>query len=206
MLRHDLPGMTSTMARKDDDDALPSAAVSLAKLERLARLLRQTGHARGLNPVQWEALRYLARCNVLSHSPGALAKYLSSTKGTVSQTVLSLVKKGLVRKQVDAKDARGVALFLTDAGKAMLAEDAALKMLGDVAALSDKTRKRFDRALDALLEQERLRQGEPSFGTCLDCTFYREASTGLAAHCMKVNAAVTPDETTLICVEHVGRG
>ncbi len=193
------------MTRKDEDDDLPMPSASLAKLERLARLLRQAGHARGLNPVQWEALRYLARCNALSHSPGAMARYLGSTKGTVSQTVKALAAKGLVLKQVSGLDHRGVALFLSQTGKALLAEDDSLVLQADIAELSDKTRRRFDRALEALLEQERLRQGEPSFGTCLDCKYYREVSTGLAAHCMKVNATVSDAETNLICVEHVGR-
>jgi DNA-binding MarR family transcriptional regulator len=193
------------MARKDDEDAVPLAATSLGKLERLARLMRQADHGRGLNPVQWEALRYLSRCNALSHSPGALARFLGSTKGTVSQTILSLEKKGLVRKEVGRKDARGVALYLTDTGLGILADDVNQKRQADVAELSDKTRKRFDRALDALLEQERMRQGEPSFGTCRDCKYYREASTGLSAHCMKVNATVSEAETTLLCIEHMAR-
>lgn len=193
------------MARKDDDDDIPNPASSLAKLERLARLLRQSGHAKGLNPVQWEALRYLARCNVLSHSPGAMAKYLGSTKGTVSQTIKALEKKLLLTKLVDPKDSRGVALYLTEAGKTLLADDDLNVVRADIAELSDKTRRRFDRALDALLEQARLRHGEPQFGSCLNCRYYREASAGLAAHCMKVNAAVTADESLLLCVEQVPR-
>jgi hypothetical protein len=75
----------------------------------------------------------------------------------------------------------------------------------DIAELSDKTRKRLDRALETLVEHLRLRRHEPSFGSCGDCTFYREAATGLAAHCMKVNATVADEETTLICVEHARR-
>jgi DNA-binding MarR family transcriptional regulator len=193
------------MARKDESDETPNPASSLAKLERLARLLRQAGHAKGLNPVQWEALRYLARCNALSNSPGAMARYLGSTKGTVSQTVIALVAKALVLKQIGRQDQRGVALFLTDAGRALLAQDDLSVVQADIAELSDKTQRRFDRALDGLLEQARLRQGEPSFGACLDCRYFRQASTGLQAHCMKVNAAVTNLETNLICIEHVKR-
>jgi DNA-binding MarR family transcriptional regulator len=193
------------MSRKDDDDQVPEAATSLQKLERLSRLLRQSGHAKGLNPVQWETLRYLSHCNALSHSPGALARYLGSTKGTVSQSVMSLEKKGLLRKDADPKDWRGVALFLTEQGKALLADDDLNVVKADIAELSDKTRRRFDRALDALLEEARLRKGEPSFGTCLTCRYYREAASGAQAHCMKVNAAVSVEETDLLCVEHVGR-
>jgi DNA-binding MarR family transcriptional regulator len=191
------------MAPKDDD--VPDAGKSGFKLQRLVRLLHQAGHHNGLNPVQWQALRYLDRCNALSNAPGAMAKYLGSTKGTMSQSLKSLVAKGLVRKQVDGKDHRGIALHLTEAGKAMLSHDNAAVLRDDITALSDKTRRRFDRALDHLLEQERLRQGEPGFGTCVDCKFYREASTGLSAHCMMVNATVSDAETSLLCVEHVGR-
>ena len=63
------------------------------QLERLSRLIRQQGFHEGLNPAQWEALRYVSRANRFSNSPGALAQYLGSTKGTVSQTILSLEKK-----------------------------------------------------------------------------------------------------------------
>ena len=51
------------------------ADTSLVHLERLARLMRQRGHGHGLNPAQWEALRYLQRANRLSNTPGALARY-----------------------------------------------------------------------------------------------------------------------------------
>jgi DNA-binding MarR family transcriptional regulator len=193
------------MARKVEDDAIPGAEGSMAKLERLARLMRQAGHAHGLNPVQWEALRYLARCNVLSHSPGAMARYLGSTKGTTSQTIIALEKKGLIRKEIDSKDARAVVLWLSKAGTDLLQGDDLSVVAADIKELSDKTRRRFDRALDALLEQARLRHGTPSFGTCLTCRYFREASTGLAAHCMKVNATISTEEMTLICVEHQGR-
>jgi DNA-binding MarR family transcriptional regulator len=193
------------MARMDDDGDVPQPGESLARLERLARLLRQAGHARGLKPVQWEALRYLSRCNALSNTPGALARYLGSTKGTVSQTVIALEKKGLVAKRVDPRDQRGVMLSLTEAGVGLLADDDLQVVKADITELSDKTRRRFDRALAALLEQARLRQGEPSFGSCGDCRYYREASSGTAAHCMKANAAITAEEKSLICVEHMLR-
>jgi DNA-binding MarR family transcriptional regulator len=167
--------------------------------------LRQAGHAKGLNPVQWEALRYLARCNALSHSPGAMARFLGTTKGTMSQTLKALERKGLIAKQTDPKDSRGVLLFLTDAGKQRLVDDDQQVVKADIAELPDKTRRRLDRALDALLEQARLRSDEPSFGTCLTCRYYREATSDTPAHCMKVNATVSAGETALICVLHIGR-
>lgn len=192
------------MTSNDDDDILP-ATESRARLERLARLMRQAGHAESLNPVQWEALRYLLRANALSNTPGALARYLGSTKGTISQSLLALEKKGLVQKQVRGQDSRSVSLKLTPAGLAVLAKDQLLPLQADIDGLGTKTRKRFDRAIGSLLHGESLRQGEPSFGTCLTCRYYREMASGTPAHCMKVNATVAQVETVLICVEHTGR-
>ena len=187
------------------DGDLPSASASRFKLERLARLLRQQGHGKGLVPVQWEALRYLARANALSNSPGALARYLGATKGTVSQTLLSLEKKGLVHKAARGGDARSVVLTLTDQGKALLAEDGVSILERDIENLSDKTRRRLDRALDGLLRAATLRLKEPSFGICTTCRYYREGGTGAPDQCMKMSAALTEAETNLICIEHVER-
>ena len=65
-------------------------------LERIGRLLRSVRHRNErLNPAQWEALRYLGRANRYSRTPTALTHYLGATKGTVSQTVIALERKGL---------------------------------------------------------------------------------------------------------------
>jgi DNA-binding MarR family transcriptional regulator len=184
---------------------LPTSSASRFKLERLARLMRQQGHGNGLVPVQWEALRYLSRANVLSNSPGALARYLGATKGTVSQTLLSLEKKGLIEKHARGGDARSVTLHLTQQGKKLLAEDGLLTLERDIENLSDKTRKRLDRALDQMLRAAYRRLDEPSFGTCKTCRYFREGGSGVSDQCMKVSAALTDDDTKLICVEHVER-
>jgi DNA-binding MarR family transcriptional regulator len=186
-------------------EEIPSSSASRFKLERLARLMRQQGHGKGLVPVQWEALRYLSRANVLSNSPGALARFLGATKGTVSQTLLSLEKKGLIEKRTRGGDARSVTLVLTEQGKAKLVDDVLLPLEKDIENLSDKTRKRLDRALDQMLRAAFLRLEEPSFGTCKTCRYFREGGSGASNQCMKVSAALTDEETALICVEHVER-
>lgn len=194
------------MARRDDDeDDLPLPELTRSRLERLARLIRQQGHAHSLNPVQWEVLRYLARANALSNTPGAAARYLGSTKGTVSQTILALERKGLLTKAQRQQDKRSVHLALTEQGRAALAQDGLDPLLADIAALSAKTRKRLDRGLAALLRAEAQRQQEPAFGTCPTCRYFREAASGSAPLCMKVNAALSPAEVGLICIEFLER-
>src|SRR3546814_12965729 len=88
-------------------------------LARTARLIAGDGHSAGLKPVQWQALRYLAIANRFSRTPGALAAWLGQTKGTVSQTVGALERKGLVERTGDPDDRRLVRLSLTEAAHAM---------------------------------------------------------------------------------------
>ena len=81
----------------DDADDVSGEMIALP-FERLARLMRAAEHDAGLNPAQWEALRYLSRAIRFSNSPGALTRYLGATKGTISQTVIALERKGFITK------------------------------------------------------------------------------------------------------------
>ena len=77
---------------------LSSTALEAAYLiGRLDRLARSGINVAGLNPAQWDALRYLSRANRFSRTPAALADYAGSTRGTISQTLIALEQKGLRR-------------------------------------------------------------------------------------------------------------
>lgn len=53
-------------------------------VNRLGRAVHCMQFARGLNPAQWEALRFVVRANRYSRTPSALAGFLGTTKGTAS--------------------------------------------------------------------------------------------------------------------------
>lgn len=191
------------MAAKDKSNLTDLIVVDL---ERLTRLTRQASHARGLKPVQWEALRYLARANSFSNSPNALAKYLGTTKGTVSQSLLVLEKKGLINKTERAGNQRSINLALSAEGHAILQHDPLLALGGDVAALKPKIQKRLRKGLRELLEAERRRQNQPSFGTCDHCRYFRErrqADSKSPHWCMFFEHALSATDTKLICVEQL---
>jgi len=193
------------VAKRGGDDEIVAGAESLRQFTRLSRLLRARDHSKGLNPAQWEALRYLAIANRFSNMPGAMARYLGATKGTTSQTVLSLEKKGLISKQAKSGDQRQTGLSLTEAGRAMLQNDALAGFSGDIEAMKPKTRRRFARAVSDLLMAEIQRLEEPSFGLCNTCRYFREVGNGEASHCMKFSASLSSADEMLICVEHVAR-
>ena len=186
-------------------DDIPGSPISTA-LERLARLMRAGEHAEGLNPAQWEALRYLSRANRFSNSPGALTRYLGATKGTISQTLMALERKGFVSKAVRDGEKRSVALILTARGEAALSRDPWARLAADAEDLGGKTRRRLAKGLRQLLEQELRRGHHNSFGLCATCRFHRakgRESDPRGPHlCMLLEEPLSTLDSTLICVEH----
>lgn len=179
-------------------------------LERLARLLRAREHEGGLNPAQREALRFLARANRFSNSPGALTRYLGATKGTVSQTVIALERKGFIAKALRAGGRKTMSLTLTEKGQAALAHDPWAELAKAADDLGGKTRRRLSRGLAELLDGELRRSGLASFGVCSTCRYFRERGRSddpKGPHlCMLFEEPLTEKEAGHICREHALAG
>ena len=97
---------------------------------QLAELLLQLGRAayadnagRGLTAAQWAALRYFGRANRFSRTVSAFASYHATTRGTASQTIRSLVNRGLLSRSRSERDGRSVIFGLTPSAHRELASD-----------------------------------------------------------------------------------
>ena len=190
----------------DDEDSGDGRMIAWP-LERLARLLRAREHEDGLNPAQREALRYLARANRFSNTPGALTRYLGATKGTISQTVMALERKGLITK-AERNARKAVHLTLTEKGREVLARDPWSDLAAAAEELGGKTRRRMQRGLEELLADELKRSGLASFGLCASCRFFREKGRDGDARgphlCMLFEDALSADDASRICLAHEG--
>jgi DNA-binding MarR family transcriptional regulator len=175
-------------------------------LERLSRLVRAHEHASELNPAQWEALRYLSRCNRFSNSPAALTRYLSATKGTISQTLISLERKGLISKGPRPGQARSVVLGLTSHGEAKLRDDPWQQVSAMVQESGPKTRKKLAAGSQKLVNHIIKSRGLPSFGSCETCRYFREGGAPddvKGKHwCLLFEEPVTKTEAGKICASH----
>jgi DNA-binding MarR family transcriptional regulator len=171
-------------------------------LDRLARVAHGAQFCAGLNPAQWEALRYLKRANRYSRTPGALAGYLGATPGTVSQTVIALEDKGYVTRNRAANDRRSVEIQLTEAGEALLARDP-LTLLGDaVDELSLDERQALGRAVDRVIHRINAARGVAGFGLCRDCSHLRQPEGGVKSCCCGVTGeGLASAELEQICVD-----
>jgi DNA-binding MarR family transcriptional regulator len=173
-------------------------------LERIGRLLRGVRHRNEqLNPAQWEALRYLGRANRYSRNPTALTQYLGATKGTVSQTLIALERKGLVRRSADPRDRRGVRLGLTSRGRGHLHRDPMARLIDgvDPALIA-----RLDADLRELLTQLQRRNRQRPFGQCGTCRFFRAGDAsdepGGPNRCGLTLEPLSDSEAEQICAEH----
>ncbi len=114
-------------AERPDLDIEPLQVLS--RVSRLARHLdraRRTAFAsHGLEPWEFDVLSALRRQGApYQLSPGALLRATLVTSGTMTNRIDRLAEAGLVRRQPDPLDKRGVLVSLTDAGRARV--DAAL--------------------------------------------------------------------------------
>ncbi len=174
----------------------------ISLLARLSRLINHEGHAEGLKPAQWDALRYLAQANKFSRSPGALTAYLGATKGTISQTLMSLEKKGLVEKTQDPNDKRSVGLNLTAAGSDLAKEDALLSFQAVVAELPSQEQKAIEEALETLLLAKLRKEGNRPFGICKTCKHFRKnAPSGGPHYCDLLKESLSEVGSEKICIE-----
>ncbi|MCA9726939.1 MAG: MarR family winged helix-turn-helix transcriptional regulator [Candidatus Eisenbacteria bacterium] len=172
-------------------------------LERLGALIRaerrRLAAAHDLKLVQLDALAYLARANRYSDSPAAVTDWLGSTKGTVSQTVGVLERKGLVEKRDDPDDRRRVHLQLTKAGRRVLKDTDPAPLLTEAIARIGGDGGLAERLMILLRELQR-RSGARSFGICNTCRFFGREDDRF--RCGLTGERLSVDDSELICREH----
>ena len=173
----------------------------LDRLERLAR----AGEASGaLNPAQWEALRFLARANRFSRTPAALAAYLGSTRGTVSQSLIALEEKGYVSRQPSDRDRRSIELALTALGEKALKGDPIRSLVADIAKSTPAELAVLVQTLRTALQRQIERNGGRAFGACFTCRHFRKSAGPSARtphYCSLLNEPLTTADSEAICVE-----
>lgn len=179
------------------------AAEAAQLIDRLERLVRSGESRHGLNPAQWEALRYLARANRFSRTPAALADFLGSTRGTVSQSLISLEEKGHVARTQSARDRRSVDLALTKHGQALLEEDPLMRLAADIAASRTADLGVVVELLRDLLSRAIARNGGRPFGVCRTCRYFQKlpSTADSYARCALLDEPLSRDDSLAICAE-----
>ena len=164
--------------------------------------LRQRAGSTELQPVHLQSLLFLREANRYSNTPHALAEYLGSTKGTVSQSLLLLYRKGLVERHADEHDGRVVRLRLSRRGAAMLnAAQPAPQWQAATAGLGAGEIKAAVAVLTRLLRALQYQRGGRSFGVCHTCKLFCR-DTPSSFRCGLTDEALSRGDSLKICRVH----
>ena len=173
-------------------------------LERIDNLLRaetwKAATEHQLQPIQLQMLDYLNRCNRYSNTPAGVTAYFQLTKGTVSQSLKALEKRGLIKRQKDAEDKRKVHMLVTTEGTTLLDSIFPLSML-QVIEDDLQSAKKIKESLQHLLRQLQHRNRLESFGVCQTCHHFQTESQQ-QFRCGLTKEILLLQEIELICREH----
>ena len=170
-------------------------------ITRLARLDAASGWDGDLNPTQRAALSYLAQANRFSRSPSHLSDYLGSTRGTVSQSLKSLLQKGYVSEKRSALDKRVISYELTAKGEDVAQTASLLEtaIAGMPEEGSEALRDLLMQVLGTVLQE----RDAPGFGVCKTCCHHKAGPDGRT--CGLLSVPLTEQEADQICFEQVSK-
>ena len=171
------------------------------RLGNLARTgMRRIGATHNLQPVHFQALMFLRQANLYSNTPQALTDYLGLTKGTVSQSLQLLYRKGLIKRYADEKDKRVVRLELSPVGEKLLKDFRSIPEWspGQINPARIKT------TLSSLREMVmnlQVSAGGRTFGSCHTCRHYQREGQR-TYRCGLTGERLIVAETRKICRLH----
>ena len=172
--------------------------------------VRRSVASRGLNPAQDAILRLL-----LARPAGlrvcVLAGHLGVRQPTVTDSVIALERKGLVRRQADPADARATIVKVTPVAVARPAAAVPPLAAAALADLTEAEQVSLLKTLIKLIRSLQLRQAIPPQRICVTCKYFRpnvhpEPEPAEPHHCAFVDAPFGNRALRLDCAEHEQAG
>ncbi|NVO56996.1 winged helix-turn-helix transcriptional regulator [Rhodobacteraceae bacterium B1Z28] len=169
-----------------------------ALINRIARLDAAHSWEGDLNPAQRGALEYLVQANMYSRAPSHVAEYFGTTRGTMSQTLKVLARKGYVSEETSKSDKRSISYTPTDAGSALIAASNPISAAFE--ALNPDEQAELEKTLRRGLQLALKANGGQSFGLCKTCEHYDPQEVN--GFCKLLSVSLSKGENNKICVEH----
>lgn len=175
-------------------------------IERISTLLRSEERKKyalfALQPIHGQVLEYIAKCNKYSDTPAVLTEYLGLTKGTVSQTLQVLERKGYIQKSQDTEDRRIVHLNLLPLGQELIDKIKPSEVFQQAEVqVSAENFTSLNDGLTKTLTALQKANNSKSFGLCNTCSHFGEQDSHY--HCNLTGLPLEQADTEKICKEHV---
>ena len=122
-------------------------------IEQVCTACHNLGYTLGLNPAQWAALRYFQHASTAQKTVTGFANFQGTTKGTASQTIAALVRKGYLERVADTNDRRIHRVILTSEGEMMLTKDPLDELADIINRLEEQERWALAVSLERVLRE-----------------------------------------------------
>lgn len=187
----------------DGSDNARFVAEMIAHLVRLSDGVNQDN---GLTSAQWAALRYFGHATAPSRTLSAFADYHVTTRGTASQTVKSLVGKGLLKRTRSQTDRRSSRIDLTAKGRALCKMDPFDGFVQTIEALTQSRRSDLMAILEPLMSHVSAARQKPRFGLCSTCQYLRHdidaKDAQVADFCRLTKISLARSDLKAICMNY----
>ena len=167
-------------------------------IDRISRISAAEHWVGDLNPAQLAALSYLAKANQYSRAPSQVAEYLSAMRGTVSNTLKALVRKGLIEEQKSTTDRRRTSYTISEKGLTALNFDTSIDVV--LAEMDENEIALVVQGLKSFVRKLLHTRDARSFGICSTCQYHQKQAKG--PYCALLNVFLAPSEPAQICFEH----
>lgn len=190
-------------------DTTPTRIISA--ISRIGSVLRsglwEFATSEQLNPAQADILQLLHSRAPQGVRLSWLARQLSISAASASDSVAALVAKGLVRKARALDDGRATDLHLSEAGRQVAERIAGATGFADaaVAALAPQAQAQLLAGLLQLIGQLQKTERFPELRACLSCKHFqanRHPDRAAPHHCGLVDAPLPVAMLRLDCPEH----
>ena len=137
-----------------------------------------------------------------SNTPGALTNYLGMTRGTVSQSLSLLEKKGYIKKTANINDRRVIHLELLPEGKTILEQAQPAELFIKAAAMMEKKGDiiNYETAFANMLTALQKANQSQSFGICKTCHYFTTMDDSFL--CGLTKEQLSESDSEKICQEH----
>jgi DNA-binding MarR family transcriptional regulator len=159
-----------------------------------------------LTSAQWVALRFFSRANIFSRTLSELASYQATTRGTASQTVKSLEKRGYIKRGKSPYDGRSSILTVTDSGRRRMKDDPLMPLIVEIETLDKQKQEMLRDILRQLVSNIDCTNRREAIGSCGDCVFLlirrlKSQSNGVQINffCRCVGMPVAEGDLGLLC-------
>lgn len=182
------------MRRMDHHDPIEFRAL----LDRILRICAAEDWTDDISPAQRAVLTYLGRANRFSRAPSQIADYLNATRGTISQTLKTLARKGLVTETRSDRDKRSISYEIAQKGQSILERDSTIESV--FKSMPEENAETLSRLLRDVIAAVLKEHGGRSFGICRSCQYHLTGSGG--ARCALLDEPLSKLEANEICHEH----